>query len=106
MSKTVAADRQVPDPVIKFIDGGDYSPTRIRGFETIIFSESTNRTVNLPTAVGNRAEFTFVKTDSSANTGTIDGLSTEKIANALTYVLSKQNQSVTLFSDDTNWQIK
>ncbi len=62
------------------------------------------RTVNLPTAVGCAGQFyTIIKSDSSANTVTVDGATTETINGALTFVLTAQYQSVVLRSDGANW---
>lgn len=49
---------------------------------------------------------TIKKIDSSTNSVTIDANSTETIDASLTWVLNLQNESVTLISDGTNWQIK
>jgi len=47
----------------------------------------------------------FKKTDSSANTVTIDPLGSETIDGAATYVLSLQYSTVTIMSDGTNWHV-
>lgn len=64
------------------------------------------RTITLPTAAS-VAGLTFVirKSDSSANTVTIDGNGAETINGAATKVLSSQYETVTLMSDGTNWMI-
>jgi len=60
---------------------------------------------NLPTAVGNTATFEIKKIDSSANTVTIDGNSAETIDGGTTAVIRAQYASVTLISDNVNWQV-
>ena len=47
--------------------------------------------------------FIVQKTDSSANTVTIDGASAETINGSATYVLTAQYQTVTLLCDGANW---
>lgn len=64
------------------------------------------RTVNLPTAASIDGQFyTIIKSDSGANTVTIDAASSETINGSLTYVLTAQYQTVTLRSDGTNWLV-
>ena len=64
-------------------------------------------TFNLPAAAtaGAGFEVGFVKTDSSANAVTIDGNSSETIGGSATLTLTKQNQSLVIRSDGTNWQV-
>lgn len=52
------------------------------------------------------AVYTFKKTDSSANAVRLDGNSTQTIDGTETYSLTLQNQSVTIVSDGSNWQVK
>lgn len=66
---------------------------------------SNSITVNLPTAVGNTAVFFLKKTDSSANTVTVDGASTETIDGGATAVLQTQDEAIILISDNANWRI-
>jgi hypothetical protein len=61
-------------------------------------------TVNLPTAVGNTAEFMFKKIDSTLNSVIIDGSTTETIDTELTKTILFQNTSFSIISDNTNWQ--
>lgn len=61
-------------------------------------------TVNLPAAASHSGRrYEIKKTDSSANTVTIDGSGAETIDGAATYVLNTQYQSVTIVSDGTSW---
>ena len=62
-------------------------------------------TVTLPTAVANQACFIIKKIDSSTNTVTIDGYSTETIDGNTTYVLYDQYNYVELVSNGTNWVV-
>ena len=58
------------------------------------------RTVNLPSASGKAGQIFIVqKTDSTANTVTIDGASSETINGSATYALTAQYQTVTLLCD-------
>lgn len=73
----------------------------------VILCDATanNITVNLPTAVGSIIIFDIKKTDSSANTVTVDGNTTETIDGGTTAVLAVQNESITIISDNANWRI-
>lgn len=61
-------------------------------------------TITLPTAVGNQALLIIKKTAGTANL-VIDGAGTETIDGGLTATLVKENESITLISDNANWQI-
>ena len=77
--------------------------------DSIILCNATsgNITITLYTAVGNAGrKLTIIKTDSSTNTVTIDGNSTETINGSLTQVLFTQHSTLTLVSNGTNWQIE
>jgi hypothetical protein len=64
------------------------------------------RIINLPTAVGRGGKEYFVKkTDSSANTVTLDPNGSEQINGASTLVLSTQNEFAVVESDGGNWFI-
>ena len=71
----------------------------------LVNTTSGNVTVTLPTAVANAACFIIKKTDSSTNTVTIDGYSTETIDGSTTYVLYDQYNYVELVSNGTNWVV-
>lgn len=66
---------------------------------------SGNITLNLPSAVGNTAEYSIIKTDSSTNTVTVDASGTQTISNNLTQVIQFQNSSMDITSDNANWWI-
>jgi hypothetical protein len=59
----------------------------------------------LPTAVGNTAIITIKKTDASANAVTVDGAAAETIDGGTTAVLTRENESISLVSDNVNWRI-
>jgi hypothetical protein len=61
-------------------------------------------TINLPTAVSNTATIIIKKTAGSGAL-TVDANSTETIDGGLTAVINKVNESITLISDNSNWQI-
>jgi hypothetical protein len=71
-----------------------------------VFVDATggNRTITLPTAsTCARRRYEIKKIDSSANTVTVDGYSSETIDGSLTNILSTQYQSVTVVSDGAGW---
>lgn len=69
-------------------------------------SAAAGYTLTLPTAVGNKLTYIFVKTDDNANLITIDGNASETINGALTYTdLNYQYAYVILKSDNANWVI-
>lgn len=61
-------------------------------------------TITLPTAVGNTATLIIKKTAGSAGL-VIDGAGTETIDGGLTATLNEVYESITLISDNANWQI-
>jgi len=62
-------------------------------------------TINLPTAVSNKAIFTIKKIDSGASSVVIDGNSTQTIDGSLTATITVPYTSITLVSDNSNWYI-
>lgn len=83
-----------------------YSGTGASGTRVIFHDASGGAiTHNLQTAVGNDATVTIKKIDSSSNTVTVDASGSETIDDALTAVLTVQNESITLVSDGTNWKV-
>lgn len=85
---------------------GNQTLTATDGFVTLLVNANSSAiTINLPTAVSNAAIFTIKKTDSSTNTVTIDGSSSETIDGAATIVLKDQYNYVQIVSDGTNWVI-
>jgi len=61
-------------------------------------------TVNLPTAVGNTATI-IIKKVAGSGALTIDGNGTETIDGGTTATINKVYESITLVSDNSNWQI-
>ncbi len=67
-------------------------------------SPGGTKTINLPTAVGNRGIwYSIKKIDSTSNTVTIDPFSTQTIDGASTLVLAAQGDAVIVVSDNANW---
>uniref|UniRef100_A0A6M3XKF2 Uncharacterized protein n=1 Tax=viral metagenome TaxID=1070528 RepID=A0A6M3XKF2_9ZZZZ len=67
-------------------------------------SAAAGYTLTLPTAVGNKLTYIFVKTDANTNLITIDGAGTETINGSLTYTdLNYQYAYVAIRSDNANW---
>ena len=85
------------------------SDATIDDTEEVIFCNATsgNQTHDLPAVSGNDGlQYTFIKTDSSSYTVTIDANSTETIAGELTQVLSIQYSSLTIVCNGTEWFIR
>lgn len=73
--------------------------------EVILMScGTTDRTLSLPTAVGNTGKMFYVKKiDAGVGKTIIDANSTETIDGSLTVELVSQHETATLVSDGTNW---
>lgn len=68
---------------------------------------SGNVAVTLPTAVTNTGKvFNFKRMDGSGNTVTINTTSSQTIDGELTKTLVSQYESLTLYSNGTNWSIE
>lgn len=66
-----------------------------------------NKTVNLPTAVGNSGLIKDIrKSDSSTNTVTVETNSTETINGSDGIIISNQYDNYTIISDGTNWVVR
>lgn len=65
-----------------------------------------NITMNFPSAVSNEAQYSVKKTDSSANTITIDPFGSQTIDGSSTKVIRFQNTSLDIFSNNANLFIK
>ena len=69
-----------------------------------VSASGANRTITLPAASGRTGKiYVIQKSDSSANTVTIDGFASETINGALTFVLTQQYQSILIWCDGSNW---
>lgn len=76
--------------------------------ETIILCDATSAsfTINLPASTGVTDRIYIIKkTDSSANTVTIDGNASETIDGATTKVISTQYDKVIIACDGSNWHV-
>lgn len=95
-------------PDLKSIDNAD-SPYTTTQNEEIILADATsgNITINLPAVSGlkDSKRYTIIKTDSSANTVTVDGNSGETINGILTRVLDIQYEVLSIVRDGTNWLV-
>lgn len=82
-----------------------YSETATSGTK-IVKADTTGGafTVSLPTAVGNTATIIIKKSAGTASL-TIDAAGTETIDGGLTATITKVYESITLISDNANWQI-
>ncbi len=106
------------DPTVKTVVRNDVDYSKVRTVTSsssatladstfILDCTSGAVTLTLPSAASAiDKEYSIKKSDSSVNSALIDADSTELIDEAQTFQLLKQNQSVTLVSDGTKWQIK
>lgn len=62
-------------------------------------------TLNVPTAVGNTAVYSFKKTDATTNTVVVDANSTERINGDLTAIIQYINTVFNIVSDNVNFHI-
>jgi hypothetical protein len=81
-----------------------YTATENAGDVIVLCNLAAGFTVVLPTAVGNKARFTFKKL-AAAGQIIIDGAGSETIDGALTATLNAQYESITIVSDNANWMI-
>jgi len=76
--------------------------------EEMVFCDATsgNITVTLPVATLNTGRmYRIKKTDSSGNTVTVDGNSSETIDGGTTATISNQFEAITIMCDGSNWHI-
>lgn len=93
-------------PIVVLSKTADYTAVRADDRTLLAVSASTaSNTVTLPAvaSINNGFTLTIKKTDSSTNTVTINGNVNETIDGALTKVLSKQNQSISIVSNRIEW---
>lgn len=82
-----------------------YSETATFGTKIIKANTTSGAfTITLPTAVGNKATIIIKKTAGTPPL-TVDGSGTETIDDGLTATINKVYESITLISDNSNWQI-
>lgn len=81
-----------------------YTETATSGELLIKADLAAGFTIVLPTAVGNKAKF-HIKKMQAAGQIVIDGAGSETIDGALTATLNSQYESITLVSDNANWNI-
>jgi hypothetical protein len=85
--------------------GADYTLTA-SDRTVVVDASGAARTMTLPAAASHAGRiYTIKKTDSSANTVTIDGNASETIDGATTKVLTAQFEVVTIQCDGANWHI-
>lgn len=82
-----------------------YNETATSGNKLVLLNTAANNiTVNLPTAVGNTATIRLKKI-ARQNVVTIDGNGTQTIDGGLTALLLRDDESITIMSDNSNWYI-
>lgn len=87
---------------------GNYTVSVSDGDDVVIFVDATlgNVTISLYTAIGNGGrKVRVIKTDATANTVTLDALTTETINGGLTYIVSAQYDVANIVSDNSNWVV-
>ena len=83
--------------------------TTLDGTHSVVGVDASGgaRTITLPTASGIAGRtYSIIKTDSSANTVTVDGAGSETINGATTKVLSAQYAGITIISTGSAWLIR
>jgi parallel beta-helix repeat protein len=76
--------------------------------DRIVLADATSAafTLTLPAAANNAGlSYTIKKTDSSANSVTVDGNASETIDGGTTATLTRQYESITILCDGANWHI-
>jgi hypothetical protein len=97
---TTAGRRQAS--IVKSVDYTLTATDRV----VLVSASGAARTMTLPAAASHTGRvYTIKKTDSSANTVTIDGNASETIDGATTKVLTAQYEVVTIQCDGANWHI-
>lgn len=108
MAKTILQSQQVYAYNVVSIVFSDspYAPTTTAGVLVILCDcTSGNIEIDMPTAVGNKALFRVKKTDSSANTVTIDPNGAQTIDGGSTAVMTSENEAIDIISDNANLKI-
>jgi hypothetical protein len=106
LAAALAALAATLTPVIHTTTGPTYDVTETTGDVTIrCDATAAPITVNLPTAVGNKAKVHVKKIDASANAVIIDGAAAETIDGGATASILVKDASVSLVSDNVNWNI-
>jgi hypothetical protein len=103
VTKPAGSLAQTLNPSVQTKTAG-YTEAATSGLNVRLCDLAAGFTVVLPTAVGNKAFFTFKKMQ-AAGSIVIDGAGTETIDGGLTATLNNQYESVTLISDGANWSI-
>lgn len=81
-----------------------YTSTRTSGNKVFLCDATAgNIIINLPSAVGNSAVFTFKKIDSSANTVTIVPSESQTIDDDADKEILFENTTFSIASDNVNW---
>ena len=89
------------------VNTSTYNATQTSGSIVFLVNTTTagsNVTINLPTPVGNTAQFTFKKVDSGVNTVTINA-GAFTIDGSTTAVIVYGNTSGVIISDNSNWKL-
>lgn len=83
---------------------GTTTETATSGEVVVLCTATTDMIVNLPTAIGNTAKYNIKKTGAGGKV-IVDANTTQTIDGGLTATLSLQYESITLVSDNANWNI-
>ena len=92
-------------PVVTLVSNATYNATTTSGTQIILCDTSSNNvTINLPSAVNNTAIFHIKKT-SALNTMILDPNGSETIDGSSTVSVLVQYETLTLVSDNANWNV-
>lgn len=77
--------------------------TTTDGYQTVLASDTSSQTINLPAGADNDGRVLQIKKTNSGGTVTIDANASETIDGATTKVLAAQYDSTVIVCDGTNW---
>lgn len=98
-------DADIPSYIVNTITSLTYTATATFGTTILLCNTASNNiTINLPTAVGNKAVYEIKKTN-GANSMIIDGFGTQTIEGDTTITIVVEDESLTLVSDNANWRV-
>lgn len=88
------------------ISSTTYNATQTSGSIVLLVDAATAGgavTINLPTAIGNTAQFIIKKIDTGSNIVTTDAFSTQTIDGGLTAIIRVGYTSITIVNNNANW---
>lgn len=92
------------NPVVHIVNTTPFSITYTSGKHIFLVDATIgNIILNLPAAVGNLAEYAFIKTDNTANTVIVDAFGAELINSDTTQVILFQWTTFEIISNNVSW---